>query len=283
MLGNPQAALAVIPRPAQVNPIADAPAIVLNGAKIIAPSAYAAEAALIRDAFKGDGSATIRFEPASGAVNGFEIGNEGYAIINEPGCDIVISAHTRAGFFYAYQTLLQASEIGADGKSRLAPGTILDKPRFAWRGLMLDEGRHFFGKERVKRLLDLMAIHKLNVFHWHLAEDQGWRVEIKKWPKLTEVGAWRDESPVMGERTRGDGRPYGGFYTQADLREVVAHAAKLHITVVPEIEMTGHSAAAIAASGHAATATVPPLSTGPAPQCRRRRGTRGRSEPGPAA
>ena len=254
---NLPAALTVIPRPVQASPIAGAPATLLNGAKIIAPSAYAAEAALIRNAFKGEGGTTIRLEPASGPVNGFDIGNEGYVILNEPGRDIVISARTRAGFFYAYQTLLQAAEIGIDGKSRLAPGSIFDNPRFAWRGLMLDEGRHFFGKDRVKRLLDLMAIHKLNVFHWHLTEDQGWRVEIKKWPKLTSVGAWRDESPVMGDRTRGDGKRYGGFYTQADLREVVAHAAKLHISVVPEIEMPGHAAAAIAAYPELGNSDVP--------------------------
>ena len=188
---NLPAALTVIPRPVQASPIAGAPATLLNGAKIIAPSAYAAEAALTRDAFKGEGGSTIRLEPASCPVNGFDIGNEGYVILNEPGRDIVISARTRAGFFYAYQTLLQAAEIGIDGKSRLAAGSIFDKPRFHWRGLMLDEGRHFFGKDRVKRLLDLMAIHKLNVFHWHLCEDQGWRVEIKKWPKLTSVGVAR--------------------------------------------------------------------------------------------
>ena len=122
---------------------------------------------------------------------------------------------------------------------------------------MLDEGRHFFGKDRVKRLLDLMAIHKLNVFHWHLTEDQGWRVEIKKWPKLTSLGAWRDESPVMGDRKRGNGERYGGFYSQADLREVVEHAAKLHITVVPEIEMPGHAAAAIAAYPELGNSDIP--------------------------
>ena len=247
----------IIPRPFQVNPIADEPATLLNGAKVIAPSAFAAEAALIRDAFKGDGGPSIRLEPATGAVNGFDVGNEGYVLINEPGQDIVISARTRAGFFYAYQTLIQAAEIGADGKSRLAPGTILDKPRFAWRGLMLDEGRHFFGKDRVKRLLDLMAIHKLNVFHWHLTEDQGWRVEIKKWPKLTSLAAWRDESPIMGDRNGGNGERYGGFYSQADLREVVEHAAKLHITVVPEIEMPGHAAAAIAAYPELGNSDIP--------------------------
>ncbi len=127
---------------------------------------------------------------------------------------------------------------------------IIDSPRFSWRGMHLDVGRHFFPISFVKRYIDLLAMHKMNRFHWHLTEDQGWRIEIKKYPKLTQIGAWRSESLVghyTDEPRKYDGVRYGGFYTQDEIREVVAYAAKRFITVVPEIEMPGHSVAALAA------------------------------------
>ena len=120
-------------------------------------------------------------------------------------------------------------------------------------------GRHFFSVEEILKLLDLMALHKLNTFHMHLTEDQGWRVEVKRYPKLTEVGAWRAESPKMGDRKSGDGIPYGGFYTQEDLKRIVAYAGERFITVVPEIEMPGHSTAAIAAYPELGNQDVPGL------------------------
>jgi hexosaminidase len=128
--------------------------------------------------------------------------------------------------------------------------SISDQPRFGWRGVHLDCCRHFMPLEFVFKLLDLMALHKLNTFHWHLTEDQGWRLEIKKYPKLTEVGAWRAQT-IIGhgyqENPNFDGKPHGGFYTQDQARAVVKYAAALHITVVPEIELPGHAQAAIAA------------------------------------
>jgi hexosaminidase len=128
--------------------------------------------------------------------------------------------------------------------------SISDQPRFGWRGVHLDCCRHFMPLEFVFKLLDLMALHKLNTFHWHLTEDQGWRLEIKKYPKLTEVGAWRAQT-IIGhgyqESPKFDGKPHGGFYTQDQARAVVEYAASLHITVVPEIELPGHAQAAIAA------------------------------------
>jgi hexosaminidase len=129
---------------------------------------------------------------------------------------------------------------------------IEDAPRFSWRGSHLDVGRHFMPKMAVLKHIDLLALHKMNVFHWHLTEDQGWRIEIKRYPKLTEVGAWRKDSMVAPRATdpaqrRFAGRPHGGFYTQDDVREVVRYAADRGITVVPEIEMPGHALAAIAA------------------------------------
>ncbi len=128
---------------------------------------------------------------------------------------------------------------------------IEDAPRFAWRGFMLDVSRHFFNPDEIKRVLDLMALHKLNVFHWHLTDDQGWRIEIKRYPRLTQVGAWRRTigfglNPKDSTAYGPDGR-YGGFYTQDEIRDIVAYASARHITIVPEIEMPGHSSAALLA------------------------------------
>jgi hexosaminidase len=130
--------------------------------------------------------------------------------------------------------------------------TIVDRPRFPWRGMHLDVSRHFMPKEFVKKYIDLLALHKMNSFHWHLTDDQGWRIEIKKYPRLTEVGAWRSQT-LVGRVGRDsatwvyDKKPHGGFYTQDDVREIVAYARERFVRVVPEIEMPGHSQAAIAA------------------------------------
>ena len=149
---------------------------------------------------------------------------------------ITIAAADPCGVFRGTQTLLQV--LHSCAASGQLPGVqIEDAPRYRWRGMLLDCGRHFMTKEFIKRYIDLLAFHKLNVLHWHLTEDQGWRIEIRKHPKLTEIGAWRGT---------GDER-YGGFYTQDDVREIVAYAADRYITVVPEIEMPGHSQAALAA------------------------------------
>ena len=154
-----------------------------------------------------------------------------------------------AGAYHGTRSVLQLLPAGklADGKALLPAATISDYPRFGWRGMLLDSGRHFFAVEDVKRFIDSLAFHKLNVFHWHLTEDQGWRIEIKKYPKLTEVGSVRASTPPYGNRNSDDGVRYGGFYTQEQIKDVVAYAAARHITIVPEIEMPGHAAGAIAA------------------------------------
>ncbi|MHC4512137.1 MAG: beta-N-acetylhexosaminidase [Planctomycetota bacterium] len=181
-----------------------------------------------------------------------QYGAEGYRLEVTPG-RIVIRASQAAGLFYGFQTLRQMlpaeAELPAkDYRSWLVPAVVVhDQPRFQWRGMHLDVGRHFFPTDEIKRFLDLLALHKFNTFHWHLTEDQGWRIEIKKWPKLTEVGAWRKESPKKGARKEGDGKPYGGYYTQEQVRDLVAYARDRFITIVPEIEMPGHAQAAIAA------------------------------------
>ncbi len=175
------------------------------------------------------------------------LGKEGYRLEILPTPIIRIAAAAPAGLFYAGQTLRQLLPAVAFAQTRQAGVKwqvsccrIEDKPRFPWRGLLLDEGRHFFGKQFVMRTIDLVAAHKLNTLHWHLTDDQGWRIEIKKFPKLTQIGAWR-------EQTEGDGKRYGGFYTQDEIREVVAYAARRHVTIVPEIEMPGHSMGALTA------------------------------------
>jgi hexosaminidase len=180
------------------------------------------------------------------AARGSAPGGEGYELaVTANG--IRISANGAAGAFYAMQTLFQLLppefEYAAPvyGVAWEVPCVkIQDAPRFTWRGMHLDVGRHFFGKKFVEEYIDLISRYKFNVFHWHLTEDQGWRIEIKKYPKLTSVGSWRKE-------TLGDGQPHGGFYTQDEIREVVAYARKRYVTIVPEIEMPGHSTAAIAA------------------------------------
>ncbi len=169
---------------------------------------------------------------------------------------IAIKGATAAGVFDGIQSLRQLLPAEVEKRQNVAGAqwsvpcvSVEDHPRFRWRGLMLDVSRHFFTKGEIEQLLDAMALQKMNTFHWHLVDDNGWRIQIKKYPKLTEVGAWRHGiehglDPKSSTAYRADGL-YGGFYTQDDIREIVAYAQKLHITVVPEIEMPGHSAAAL--------------------------------------
>ncbi|WP_329384957.1 beta-N-acetylhexosaminidase [Streptomyces sp. NBC_01351] len=196
------------------------------------------------------GDVTLRLAPEDGE----RLGSEAYGItVDATGVELV--GASEAGLFWAFQTLRQL--LGPDAYRKAPPPgrvwslpcvRIADSPRFGWRGLMLDVARHFMPKDGVLRYIDLIAAHKLNVLHLHLTDDQGWRVEIKRYPKLTEVGAWRARSrwghrasPLWKET------PHGGFYTQDDIREIVAYAAERHVRVVPEIDVPGHSQAAIAA------------------------------------
>ncbi|RYZ16599.1 MAG: beta-N-acetylhexosaminidase, partial [Sphingobacteriales bacterium] len=161
---------------------------------------------------------------------------------------INISGDTYAGTFYGIQTLIQLLPLNKTAILKVPAVSVQDAPRFSYRGMHLDVGRHFFPVSFVKKYIDYIALHKMNYFHWHLTDDQGWRIEIKKYPKLTTVGGWRNGT-IIGRYpgTGNDGLRYGGFYTQDEIKEVVAYAALRHITVVPEIEMPGHASAAIAA------------------------------------
>jgi hexosaminidase len=242
--------------------------------RVVAASPEAkAAAAYFVDAYKRTGGVALATADAEapGAVvfsldaNAPDNGDEGYAIgIDERG--VKVTARTARGLFYGGVSLWQLATSGARaGEAVVLPAlSIEDRPRYAWRGLMLDSSRHFQSTVFVKRIIDAMALHKLNVLHWHLTDDQGWRIEIKKYPKLTEVGAWRtppgpaaaaDIDPATGKP-----RVYGGFYTQDEIRDVVRYAAERHVEIVPEIDVPGHMQAAIASYPELGTGDTPPVS-----------------------
>lgn len=188
-------------------------------------------------------------------VNDLSLGKEGYRIKIETN-QLTVTANSEVGFFYAIQTLMQLMPSHVYGKDfddktevTLPCCEIVDYPRFPYRGLHLDVGRHLFPVEFIKKYIDLMAIHKMNFFHWHLTEDQGWRIEIKQYPKLQSIASMRKET-WKGHYNSGlgyDGKPYGGYYTQKEVKEIVEYAKSRYITIIPEIELPGHAQAALAA------------------------------------
>ena len=182
---------------------------------------------------------------------------DGYTLAVTPD-EVVVTANQPAGLFYGVQTLLQLLPKEIESKStvknvdwQIPCVSINDYPRFGWRGIMLDVSRHFFSKQYVKEYIDQLARYKYNVFHWHLTDDNGWRIEIKSYPKLTEIGAWRVKRlGKYGERKPpqpGEKATEGGFYTQDDVREIVKYAQDRYVTIVPEVDVPGHSLAALAA------------------------------------
>jgi hexosaminidase len=239
-----------------------------DASRIIADRQFKSEAQLLAAQLRPATGFAIKIKSAKMKMVGGEmvlttngadssLGAEGYELSVTPS-NVVIRATTAAGVFYGTESLLQllppeifSSNQVANVEWQISCVQIQDQPRFVWRGFMLDVSRHFFTKTEVEKVMDLMALYKLNTFHWHLVDDQGWRIQIKKYPKLTSVGAWRDAVGFGLESNSttaydAHGR-YGGFYTQKEIREVVAYAAARHITVVPEIEMPGHSSAALTA------------------------------------
>jgi hexosaminidase len=188
-----------------------------------------------------EGSIEFRIDPRGKAAS-----PEAYALDATPQ-RIVVSAADERGLFYGAVTLWQLMTQDEGDAIRVPALHIDDAPRFAWRGLMLDSARHFQGVDEIKQLLDAMALHKLNTFHWHLTDDQGWRIEIRKYPKLTSVGGCRIPAGDGGIGADGKPAPYCGYYTQAQIRDVVHYAAERHIQIVPEIDVPGHATAAIAA------------------------------------
>lgn len=231
----------------------------LNAATtIIAARTLTTEANYLKDKLSAATGLNIQISNSSKAANhkivlsleqnqSATAGKEGYQLtVNATG--VKITAADKAGLFYGIQSLLQLITQQENSKNVNIPFvTIQDKPRFSWRALMLDEGRHFKGEKVVKQLLDDMAMLKMNVFHWHLTDDQGWRIEIKKYPELTRIGSKRKDSQLAWRSDKRSGKPHEGFYTQEQIKEVVRYATERHITIVPEIEMPGHATAAIAA------------------------------------
>ena len=222
-------------------------------------------------------------EGTDGAINlvidtAIVMNPEGY-ILNVSKRKVTVTGKTPAGLSRGFQTIRQLfpPEIESDSvvsgvKWTMPCVLVIDYPRFAWRGMHLDVSRHFLEVDFIKRYIDIIAMHKMNVFHWHLVDDQGWRMEIKKYPRLTEVGAWRVDREEMPWNSRlpqqpGEKATYGGFYTREEMREIVAYAAERHINVVPEIEMPAHVGAALAAypeySCTGGPFTVPPGSVWP--------------------
>ena len=172
---------------------------------------------------------------------------EGY-VLTVKADRVTLNGQTENGVFYGIQTLRKSIPAETKATSILLPaGSIQDEPRFSYRGMHLDVGRHFFPIEFIKKYIDLLALHNMNTFHWHLTEDQGWRIEIKKYPKLTEIGAWRDRTVIGRNTEEYDNTRYGGFYTQEQAKEIVKYAEERYITVIPEVDLPGHMLAALAA------------------------------------
>ena len=161
--------------------------------------------------------------------------------------DITITGSSEAGIFYGIQTLRKSLPVTGQKEISFPAVQILDEPEYRYRGMHLDVGRHFFSTDFIKKYIDIIALHNLNTFHWHLTDDQGWRIEIKKYPKLTEIGSKRKESLLNDGPGKFDGKPYGGFYTQEEVKDIIEYAAERYITVIPEIDLPGHITSALAA------------------------------------
>jgi hexosaminidase len=200
---------------------------------------YALDLPTITKANKKAGK-VIRF--SSNNYNGDD--KEGYKLI-VTSSEINVSGEN-AGLFYGLQTLMQIFSFKEGSSISIPCAEIIDAPRYKYRGMMLDVCLHFYPVSFIKKFLDMMAEYKLNTFHWHLTEDQGWRIEIKRYPLLTTIGAWRKETQIGHDPKMFDGQRYGGFYTQNQIRDVVKYAAERHINIIPEIELPGHSLAALA-------------------------------------
>ena len=245
LLNNPYAQTNIIPKPQQIN-LLDGKFVVTSRTAILFDDESESVAHHIKEFFRLSHNINLS-EKTSASTNHIQLflrnvdnidnNPEGYHLLIKKN-QILIEANNNRGLFYGFQTLKQLTlQTNKKSEVELPAMEIYDYPKFKWRGLNLDCCRHFMSKDFIKRYIDLLALQKMNVLHWHLTEDQGWRIEIKKYPELTQIGAFRKYE---------DGTIYGGFYTQEDIKEIVKYASERFITVVPEIEMPGHSTAAIA-------------------------------------
>ena len=239
----------VVPLPQSIVEQKGEPFILEEGVQILAPAELQNEAELLKQYLKNVtwndlpivSQRAKRTRYIELVVSPKVTEKEGYVMtVNARG--VTIQGGSAAGVFYGIQTLRKAVKEGVI----MNPVVISDNPRFSWRGMHLDCSRHFFPVAFVKKFIDLLALHNMNVFHWHLTDDQGWRIEIKKWPKLISVGSQRTGTIIGTNSDLDDHIPYGGYYTQDEAREIVAYAAARHITVIPEIDMPGHMLAALA-------------------------------------
>jgi len=256
--------IAILPKPASIV-LAGASFAFKDGQQIVVTDKGQQIAATDLSRFiKATSDFNLEVNANSGAIvfeKGDSLEAEAYELTVTPK-NITIKSNGQAGYFYGVQTLKQllSKEVSSEtNKTKyLVPSiSIKDSPRFKWRAYMLDESRYFQGEEFVKKILDQMSLLKMNTFHWHLVDDAGWRIEIKKYPLLTQVGGFRTDSEIGTWKSgKTSGEPHGGFYTQAQIKNIVAYASERNITVVPEIEMPGHSSAAIASYTWLGTANV---------------------------
>ncbi|QEH41443.1 family 20 glycosylhydrolase [Chitinophaga sp. XS-30] len=250
---QPRPVISIIPEPTSIEPIAGQ-VLITPQTKFFSNSDDAAKAAELFNAFL---RANYGFALQEGTMRNSMVifsednmlSKEGYQLTAAR--NKVVLQGQAAGLFYGVQTLQQLLSSSIKNKVTVPGIQIKDEPRFAYRGLMLDVGRYLYPVEYVKQFIDVMAHYKLNRFHWHLTEDQGWRIEIKKYPRLQSVASQRASTPVGHLRdNKADNKPYGGYYTQEEVKDIVAYATARHVTVIPEIEMPGHAQAALAAYPH---------------------------------
>ncbi|WP_245574776.1 beta-N-acetylhexosaminidase [Gaetbulibacter saemankumensis] len=245
----------IIPKPLKIN-IGTGKFLVDENTIIVASKRLKNEGELLASMLSSASGKTINYTSKGKGNIILELNN---SINNDEGYklqitynNITITGKNAKGIFYGIQTLRQLLPARTESESinelTIPAVYIEDSPRFKYRGMHLDVARHFFPVDFIKKYIDLIALHKMNTFHWHLTEDQGWRIEIKKYPKLTTIGAWRNGT-IVGRLpgTSNDQKKYGGFYTHEDIKDIVAYATAKHVTVIPEIELPGHSSAAIAA------------------------------------
>ncbi|WP_338407999.1 family 20 glycosylhydrolase [uncultured Flavobacterium sp.] len=253
-IGFSQLQLPLIPQPKVIN--LDGGSFMFHNTTVIQANENSFEAKYLHEVILLQTGLDLKIASHSNAVSKLilnvttpdfvNFNKESYSLIISKN-EININANANQGLFYGVQTLVQLIPFKITKEVKLPCLQIEDEPKYAWRGMHLDVSRHFFPVDFVKKYIDYLTMYKMNTFHWHLTDDQGWRIEIKQYPKLTEVGAWRKGSMVGHYREQKfDYTRYGGFYTQEEIKEVVVYATERHITVVPEIEMPGHAVAALA-------------------------------------
>lgn len=252
-VAQPRASYQVIPLPNQIEAAQGEPFVLKQGVGIRCDSTLLNEAHLLAQYLK-------QLTGIEAKVGGKDAGIVLHASLHHAKpeayhlsvCNkgILIDGASASGTLHGIATLCKSLPNSHGEQVEMPAVSITDAPRFAYRGMMLDVSRHFFGVDEVKQFIDMLALHNMNTFHWHLSDDQGWRIEIKKYPRLTEVGSMRTQTVIGRNPGKWDGTPHGGFYTQEQVRDVIRYAAERHIEVIPEIDMPGHMRAALAAYPH---------------------------------